>query len=743
MRPGQAKGPSTQSGAGGGGGGGSVTSTFTAGNIPVATSATNLGNGLLSQSAGVLIVGGGINLGSGNFTVAFASGNVVTAGSLSVGTTLGVTGVATFTDLAGSGTRMVVASATGVLSTQAIPSGGSLANPTGTIGLTAVNGVLTTGLRSDGAPALSQAIVPTWSGIHTFTLQPIFSSVTASTAAAFDGSKGLVSVANTGTGNNVLSASPTLTGTIGAASMTLSGTLAVAGITSYTGGAGVAFNAGASGHYYAQITANNQIALNSAGDYGFISNTAANTWALGYGTTPTTLGTSALTWNTSGLVTIVGTFAVTGVQSNSEALAFVANGTGGNGRIYKSSGGGLTMRAIAGSTYDFTVESASGNNILVNPTGTTEVLFPAAGGVTVTALAGSGTRMVVASATGVLSTQSIPAGASLADPTGTIGLTAVNGVLTSGMRSDGAPALSQAIVPTWSGIHTFTLQPIFSSVTASTAAAFDSSKGLVSVANTGTGNNVLSASPTLTGTVIAAAATLSGVLTLNATGTGTSSALLMSAAAPTATWVASGAGSNEKVWDLTFGNTTMDFRTRTDAHGAGVTWLGLTRTGTSVTTAHFRVDSVGTSTILTLDGANVLRGGSTTNGAIGTINSYVAINSFGLMSHLATLSTDVALTSSGGALAVDAALADNFTCVLSENTTVSAPTNPAAGRIIRFRFRQAAGNYTLAWNGVFNDMGNEITAMTTTSGEFGYYAFKWNEVTDTWDYLGATVFAAT
>lgn len=41
-------------------------------------------------------------------------------------------------------------------------------NPTGTIGLTAVNGVNTTVMRSDSAPALSQAIVPTWTGTHTF-----------------------------------------------------------------------------------------------------------------------------------------------------------------------------------------------------------------------------------------------------------------------------------------------------------------------------------------------------------------------------------------------------------------------------------------------------------------------------------------------------------------------------------------------------------------------------------------------
>ena len=49
-----------------------------------------------------------------------------------------------------------------------VAGGASVANPTGTIGLTAVNGVAATALRSDGAPALSQAIVPTWTGEHKF-----------------------------------------------------------------------------------------------------------------------------------------------------------------------------------------------------------------------------------------------------------------------------------------------------------------------------------------------------------------------------------------------------------------------------------------------------------------------------------------------------------------------------------------------------------------------------------------------
>lgn len=41
-------------------------------------------------------------------------------------------------------------------------------SPTGTIGLTAVPGSAATAAKSDGTPALSQAIVPTWTGLHTF-----------------------------------------------------------------------------------------------------------------------------------------------------------------------------------------------------------------------------------------------------------------------------------------------------------------------------------------------------------------------------------------------------------------------------------------------------------------------------------------------------------------------------------------------------------------------------------------------
>jgi hypothetical protein len=47
-------------------------------------------------------------------------------------------------------------------------------------------------------------------GVATLTAQPVLSSLTASSAVATDASKGLVSVTNTGTGDNVLATSPTL-----------------------------------------------------------------------------------------------------------------------------------------------------------------------------------------------------------------------------------------------------------------------------------------------------------------------------------------------------------------------------------------------------------------------------------------------------------------------------------------------------------------------------------------------------
>ena len=79
----------------------------------------------------------------------------------------------------------------------------SSANPSASLGLTAVNGSATTFMTSDSAPALSQAIVPTWTGAHiwsaaaTFNSTATFNSVLTSTSTAgFSGAVTFTSTTN-------------------------------------------------------------------------------------------------------------------------------------------------------------------------------------------------------------------------------------------------------------------------------------------------------------------------------------------------------------------------------------------------------------------------------------------------------------------------------------------------------------------------------------------------------------------
>lgn len=91
-----------------------------------------------------------------------------TAGS--TGVYIGTTSGTTVTDSrVAPSTSGNVLTSNGTTWTSAAAAGGTAANPTGTVGLTTVNGSASTYLRSDGAPPLSQAIAPTWTGVHTFT----------------------------------------------------------------------------------------------------------------------------------------------------------------------------------------------------------------------------------------------------------------------------------------------------------------------------------------------------------------------------------------------------------------------------------------------------------------------------------------------------------------------------------------------------------------------------------------------
>ena len=135
----------------------------------------------------------------------------------------------------------------------------------------------------------------TLGGVATFSAQPIFSSLTASSAVATDASKGLVSVTNTGTGNNVLATAPTI------ASLNLTTALTIA---SASGTVGQALTSGGSGNAptWSTIAATpggstTQVQYNNAGAFGGISGVTTDGTRM---TASTTIGVGAATPSTSG-----------------------------------------------------------------------------------------------------------------------------------------------------------------------------------------------------------------------------------------------------------------------------------------------------------------------------------------------------------------------------------------------------------------------------------------------------------
>jgi hypothetical protein len=186
--------------------------------------------------------------GTGVDSSAFSGIAVIDSGTWSASSTLAVyhggTGAATFASngiLYGNGTGALQAlavnsTATNKFLTQSssgapawntiqpadLPgSFAGFANPTATIGLTAVNGSAATAMRSDAVPALSQAITPTWTGLHTFNTGGVIdnASSTFTTTVNFASSGIWNSSGNVGIGTttpqSLLSiqggASPTLT----------------------------------------------------------------------------------------------------------------------------------------------------------------------------------------------------------------------------------------------------------------------------------------------------------------------------------------------------------------------------------------------------------------------------------------------------------------------------------------------------------------------------------------------------
>jgi hypothetical protein len=188
-------------------------------------------------------------------------------------------------------------------------------------------------------------------GVATYSAQPIFSSLTASSAVATDASKGLVSVTNTGTGNNVLATSPTLVtpalGTPSALVLTNATGLPQAGLAANVTGNGPAFSAYASAQSSAITTAVDTKVLFDTEIFDTNSNFASSRF------TPTVAGY----YQINATVRFNGTFTAGGLIlfKNGTGLGYLENGTG---------------NFVTGSSLQYMDGSTDYLEIYVNMTGT-------------------------------------------------------------------------------------------------------------------------------------------------------------------------------------------------------------------------------------------------------------------------------------------------------------------------------------------------------------------------------------
>jgi hypothetical protein len=153
-----------------------ITAIGTSGAAIPLLNANNTWSGIQSLNAGDLVVNGATSgaLAINCATVCGANTITFPAGTTNFSATGGASQVVEQTSAGGAFT--VARLSCGDLSNAASGCSGTLptsASPSATIGLSTVNGTASTYMTSDSAPALSQAISPTWTGAHTFAPTPV------------------------------------------------------------------------------------------------------------------------------------------------------------------------------------------------------------------------------------------------------------------------------------------------------------------------------------------------------------------------------------------------------------------------------------------------------------------------------------------------------------------------------------------------------------------------------------------
>lgn len=382
------------------------------------------------------------------------------------------------------------------------------ANPTALLGLTAINGVAITYMRSDAAPALNQAIVPEWTGAHRWhsaTTQLLIGSslVTARQIGAITAKIQVEGNNNNSSGYSAVRNNPSAQGAYftlahsrgtapGGIDIVLSGD--IYGQVDFAGADGVNLvSVGAS--FRAQvdgapavgsmpgrlvflttpigaITPSERLRISENGAWGLAGAVFGNA-----GDVLTSNGSgAAITWQSkvANPTALVGLAAVNGVATTamrSDGAPALDQGiapTWTAQHIFSLAGSVAVPTLLMSSTqpvFEMRETDAAANNqrwdiILVSeqlrfrvkvdsPGVVTDWMTVDRTGTTVDSIALTSTALTW-NGSPILTTAT-----TFANPTASVGLAAVNGAATTAMRSDAAPALSVAIVPTWTGLHTW------------------------------------------------------------------------------------------------------------------------------------------------------------------------------------------------------------------------------------------------------------------------------------------------
>ena len=228
-----------------------------------------------------------------------------------------------------------------------IPAGSTGANPTGTVGLTAVNGSATTFMRSDAAPPLSQAIAPTWTGAHKFT-----AANPQLTLGAAGGNAGGIALNGSTSGQSSIYTGP-------------AGALAL----QQTANTSINFYDGASNGIIWQSIGNTTAAANYVQSSS--APAASAPWLAAVGT-DTNINLSLVPKGT-GSVAVTGpltaTKAITTGTSGGTAGSLTLNGsTSGSATIAATATGGITATPVASTGFNV-ADGANGNALIVNGAG--------------------------------------------------------------------------------------------------------------------------------------------------------------------------------------------------------------------------------------------------------------------------------------------------------------------------------------------------------------------------------------